>query len=100
MSASGVGKCRYTVPTPTSAFFAMALKDTSSELRSDWAAAARMRSWLRRVSARRGLTDPVVVIVSPGSFASFVQNVVQHVLDLGAPACPRCEADHNPLAWT
>ena len=62
MSASGVGKCRYTVPTPTSAFFAMALNETSPDVVSDFNAAARMRSWLRRVSARLGLTDPVVIV--------------------------------------
>jgi hypothetical protein len=48
-------------PAPTSACFAMALNDSSAERDSESAATARMRSWLRRVSARRGLTDPVVI---------------------------------------
>ncbi|GAA1265217.1 hypothetical protein GCM10009609_30510 [Pseudonocardia aurantiaca] len=53
---------------------------------------------MRRVSARRALTDPVVtvVIVPPGSLVSFVLNLMQHPRGLDKLA--RCEADDNPLA--
>jgi hypothetical protein len=46
----------------------MALNEISPDVVSDSEAAARMRSWLRRVSARLGLTAPVV-IVHPSSAA-------------------------------
>ncbi|GAA5128744.1 hypothetical protein GCM10023320_48200 [Pseudonocardia adelaidensis] len=42
----------------------MALNESSPEQVSDAAAAPRMRSLLRRVSARLGLTDPVVIVVT------------------------------------
>src|ERR671936_665830 len=42
----------------------MALNETSPEPASDAVAATRMRSLLRRVSARLGLTDPVVTVVT------------------------------------
>src|SRR5213082_1641719 len=63
----------------------MALNETSSEAVSDFAAAARMSSWLRRVSARRGLTDPVVNIPPQGGRRGLEQ-------------LQGCEPDCNPLA--
>ncbi|GAB3744195.1 hypothetical protein GCM10027598_78330 [Amycolatopsis oliviviridis] len=40
----------------------MALNETSPDLAKNFAAVARIRSWLRRVSARRGFTDPVFIV--------------------------------------
>src|SRR4051794_25443391 len=61
----------------------MALNDTSPDAVSDSSAAVRMRSWLRRVSARRWLTDPVGIVPS------------RVITDL--ERLHHCLADRNPL---
>jgi hypothetical protein len=73
----------------------MALNETSPDRASDSAATVRMRSWLRRVSARRGLTDPVV-IVAP-CVGSLVAECNPRRLTY-TEVSTRCEADCNPLA--